>query len=117
LEAGDPKRLATRLLKDEEEGELEDAAGDPYFSPCPGERHEGREMFFLQAGEERMEWCSIPGAGKGDLYPVKWAGCSRGCLDHLGGLGGVVVVVVEEEQRDGEGDGFDVEGLDSERAF
>ncbi|KAL7412196.1 hypothetical protein BDY24DRAFT_111944 [Mrakia frigida] len=105
-----PKRLATTLLKDEEEGELEDAAGDPFYSPCPGRKHEGRKVLFLEAAEERMEWCSIPGAGPGDLYPVRWEGCGRGCLDFLGGW--------EEEEEGGEqGDGFDVEELGLGRAF
>lgn len=93
----------------------------------------------MEAGEERMMWSAVPGAGKGDLYPIKWEGCARGCLRFLDeGEGGEqeqeeaadegrmdwgqgkkigrTVGFAEEEEGDDE-DGFDVDALEGGTAF
>jgi hypothetical protein len=65
----------------------DDAAKNPYFNPCPSPRHLIRDeeaeyepierRLFIHAAEERFEWREVhrwPG------IPIKWEGCSPGCL-------------------------------------
>jgi hypothetical protein len=67
----------------------DDAAENPYYDPCPNPSHRESSTseppvmtrrLFLRAAEERLEWTVICGQ-KG--LPVRWKGCSPGCLDFL----------------------------------
>lgn len=67
----------------------DDAADNPYYQACPNRRHLestssehplATKRLFLHAGEERLEWRTI--CGQANL-PIKWLGCSPGCLDFL----------------------------------
>ncbi|WWC86683.1 uncharacterized protein L201_001560 [Kwoniella dendrophila CBS 6074] len=68
----------------------DDASLNPYYYPCPSPRHLEIETggtndrpsrhIFLHPAEERIEWREI--CDTKDL-PIKWMGCSPGCLDFL----------------------------------
>ncbi|WRT64563.1 uncharacterized protein IL334_001495 [Kwoniella shivajii] len=67
----------------------DDASTNPYFYPCPSPRHLEMNLdttsrptrhLFLHPAEERIEWREV--CGTKDL-PIKWRGCSPGCLDFL----------------------------------
>ena len=84
----------------------DDASENPYYYPCPSRRH--NEYFdpgsdrpsrhlFIHPAEERLEWRELFGQGK---LPIRWKGCSPGCLSFL---------EVEEED-----DGEEVWELDDE---
>jgi hypothetical protein len=63
---------------------LDDAAKNPYFSPCPNPAHEQvftRKVYVGTPAEERIEWARVSGADK--EVPIKWKGCSVGCLQFL----------------------------------
>ena len=76
----------------------DDASTNPYFYPCPSPRHleydenaDGNTVrptrhLFVHAVEERLEWRDLFDAGQ---LPIRWKGCSPGCLDFL-----------EEEEED-----------------
>jgi hypothetical protein len=50
---------------------------------CPSPRHgRARAAFFVHA-EERTSWESVVGGMTVTPTPVRWRGCSRGCLDFL----------------------------------
>lgn len=65
----------------------DDAAKNPYFDPCPNPRHNIRDVnaehdpivrrLYLHAAEERIEWREVH---KWPNIPIKWKGCSPGCL-------------------------------------
>lgn len=59
---------------------VDDAARNPYFYPCPSPYHSSGKRFFLNAAESRLEWRDV--FGHKDL-PVRWNGCSPGCLSFL----------------------------------
>jgi hypothetical protein len=85
----------------------DDASGNMYYSPCPSPRHlqydqeSGEEplprRIFLHPAEERVEWCAVAG----ERLPIRWMGCSPGCLSFL---------------EDKEEDEWTVEGSDVELA-
>ncbi|KAK1921774.1 hypothetical protein DB88DRAFT_499170 [Papiliotrema laurentii] len=68
----------------------DDAAENPYYQPCPSPRHAewetgttrrsrpGRHLF-IHALEERLEWRRVAG----EEVPIRWRGCSPGCLSFL----------------------------------
>ncbi|WVR04801.1 hypothetical protein IAU60_001813 [Kwoniella sp. DSM 27419] len=70
---------------------IDDASTNPFFSPCPSPRHHEYDAevpahsrpsrhIFLHPAEERIEWrevCNVK-----DL-PIRWMGCSPGCLAFL----------------------------------
>ncbi|OCF44840.1 hypothetical protein I317_01329 [Kwoniella heveanensis CBS 569] len=74
----------------------DDASTNPFFYSCPSPRHLERDTLstvddisstmmpsrrvFLHPAEERIEWRGV--CGTRDL-PVRWMGCSPGCLDFL----------------------------------
>jgi len=71
----------------------DDASTNPWFYPCPSPRHSRFEAadrdaitnrttrhLFLHPAEERIEWREI--CGQSGL-PIKWMGCSPGCLAFL----------------------------------
>ncbi|WWC59695.1 uncharacterized protein I303_102257 [Kwoniella dejecticola CBS 10117] len=67
----------------------DDASLNPYYYPCPSPRHleidatncdRPSRHLFLHAAEERIEWRQI--CDNKDL-PIRWKGCSPGCLDFL----------------------------------
>lgn len=68
----------------------DDAAINPYYSACPSPRHLEYEdesvadrpsrHLFLYPAEEMIEWVEINGTK--DL-PIRWQGCSPGCLQYL----------------------------------
>ncbi|WVW78206.1 hypothetical protein I302_100157 [Kwoniella bestiolae CBS 10118] len=67
----------------------DDASNNPYHYPCPSPRHLEMDAetddrpsrhLFLHPAEERMEWVQI--CDTKDL-PIRWMGCSPGCLDFL----------------------------------
>lgn len=64
---------------------------NPFYQPCPSPRHlewqqagdnEVRvdRRVFLDAAEERFEWMTVAGVPN---LPIRWLGCSPGCLDFL----------------------------------
>lgn len=89
----------------------DDASTNMYYNPCPSPRHmewnadEGEEplsrRIFLHPAEERFEWREISGF-KG--LPIRWLGCSPGCLSFL--------EVDEEDEED-----WPVEGFEDEPAW
>jgi hypothetical protein len=67
----------------------DDASENPYYSPCPNPKHQESltsepptmpRRLFLRASEERLEWTTV--CGQKDL-PIRWKGCSPGCLAFL----------------------------------
>jgi hypothetical protein len=65
-------------------GEADDAARNPYFSPCPNPVHGAeftRKIYVGAPAAERIEWTRVSGADK--EVPIKWKGCSAGCLAFL----------------------------------
>ena len=70
----------------------DDASENPYYSPCPSPRHfehvttfgtapaRPSRRLYLHPAEERLEWCEL--FGHSDM-PVRWRGCSPGCLSFL----------------------------------
>lgn len=69
----------------------DDASANPYYNPCPSPRHQAAQStssamdtpsrrLFLHAAEERFEWVTICGH---DNLPIRWLGCSPGCLAFL----------------------------------
>ncbi|KAK7030659.1 leucine-rich repeat-containing protein 10B [Favolaschia claudopus] len=58
----------------------------PSLGVCPSPRHGDRQSVFLTPAEERFTWEAVV-AGKevGGYVPIRWRGCSSGCLDFLGG--------------------------------
>ncbi|KAL1413269.1 hypothetical protein Q8F55_001024 [Vanrija albida] len=67
----------------------DDAAENPYYSPCPSTRHwtendlvdstQSRRIF-LHAAEERFQWRVVANVSN---LPIRWLGCSPGCLEFL----------------------------------
>lgn len=65
----------------------DDAAKNPYFNPCPSPRHRIRDadaqyepvtrQLYLKPAEERIEWREVH---RWPNIPIKWSGCSPGCL-------------------------------------
>lgn len=85
--------------------EDDDASLNPYFEPCPSPRHAEYDehaephsrptrRVFLHAAEERIEWREV--LGLKEKLPIRWKGCSPGCLDFL------------EVDEDNDVDGFDL---------
>lgn len=85
----------------------DDANLNPYYAPCPSPRHRvfavgqveprPQRQVYLRPAEERVEWRDVFGQSG---LPVRWEGCSPGCLAFL-----------EEEEEDawsvdGSEDGF-----------
>ena len=68
----------------------DNAAQNPYYWPCPSPQHlefestasDGRKSryLFLHAAEERVEWRDVFGIS---ALPVRYKGCSPGCLSFL----------------------------------
>lgn len=69
----------------------DDAAENPYFSPCPSPRHwtendiidnlnSQSRRIFLHAAEERFQWREVANVSN---LPIRWLGCSPGCLEFL----------------------------------
>ena len=66
----------------------DDASLNPYFYPCPSPRHlifdtdspRPTKHLFLDPAEERIEWRELK--GEKDI-PIRWLGCSPGCLAFL----------------------------------
>ncbi|OXG53487.1 hypothetical protein J010_05331 [Cryptococcus neoformans] len=69
----------------------DDASTNPYYLACPSSRHlEGdgsstlapRRHLFVHPAEERIQWTDVAG----HRLPVRWMGCSPGCLalEYLG---------------------------------
>ena len=68
----------------------DDASENPYFCPCPSPRHLEYDLdvpyprpsrrLYLNPAEERIEWREVFGNPE---LPVKWIGCSPGCLHFL----------------------------------
>ena len=66
----------------------DDASKNPYYYPCPSPRHLEYEAImgprasrhlFVQPAEERIEWKKL----LGQEVPIRWKGCSPGCLAFL----------------------------------
>jgi len=75
----------------------DDASINPWFYPCPSPRHlefgtsfpeavKRSRNLFLHPAEERIEWRDVFGI---TALPIRWLGCSPGCL-----------AFVEEEEGD-----------------
>ena len=69
----------------------DDAARNPFFYPCPSPRHleighpystRPLRHLFLDPAEVRLEWREFK--GERDV-PIRWLGCSPGCLAFLEG--------------------------------
>ncbi|KAK8847615.1 hypothetical protein IAR55_005474 [Kwoniella newhampshirensis] len=69
--------------------EPDDASLNRYYYPCPSPRHleldrhcavQPTRHIFLHPAEERIEWREV---FKVSGLPVRWLGCSPGCLAHL----------------------------------
>lgn len=69
----------------------DDASTNPYYLACPSSRHlevDGssnlapRRHLFVHPAEERIQWTDVAG----HRLPVRWMGCSPGCLalEYLG---------------------------------
>lgn len=67
----------------------DDAAENPYHNPCPNPAHRESatseppvmsRRLYLRAAEERLEWTTT--CKQKDL-PIRWKGCSAGCLAFL----------------------------------
>nr|ODN75642.1 hypothetical protein L203_06511 [Cryptococcus depauperatus CBS 7841] len=67
----------------------DNASDNPYYYHCPSHRHFEMDTetscspsrhLFLQSAEERVEWREIFGEKN---LPVRWKGCSPGCLAFL----------------------------------
>jgi hypothetical protein len=69
----------------------DDVSDDPYFSPCPSPRHlvydagsalveRPSRYLYVEPAEERIEWRDVHGLAR---LPIKWKGCSPGCLTFL----------------------------------
>lgn len=68
----------------------DDAADNPYYHACPSGRHQifdstsdtpqPTRRLFLHAAEERLEWTTV---FEQPNLPVRWLGCSPGCLAFL----------------------------------
>jgi hypothetical protein len=67
----------------------DDASENPYYYPCPSRRHNKyfdsgsdrpNRHLFIHSAEERLEWRELFGQGK---LPIRWKGCSPGCLAFL----------------------------------
>jgi hypothetical protein len=109
------KRRLQRNRKERETSLKEDAADNPFFSPCPNPRHYRREgtgdaplskWVYLQApAEERIQYVEV--AGEKNI-PIRWEGCYRGCLDFL---------VEPEPAEEQDTDGFDAAVLDEDDAI
>ena len=80
----DPFPRSHRFIKPD------DAYLNPWFCPCPSPRHleydsswsevKSSRRLFLNPSEERLEWREVFGISS---LPVKWLGCSPGCLAFL----------------------------------
>ncbi|WVQ80222.1 hypothetical protein IAT38_002327 [Cryptococcus sp. DSM 104549] len=62
----------------------DDASTNPFYYRCPSPRHlemdeHPRGHLFLHPAEERLEWRKF----NGETVPLKWMGCSPGCLAFL----------------------------------
>lgn len=94
---------------------LDDAAQNPYFSPCPNPAHEEvftRKVYVGPPAVERIEWARVSGADK--EVPIKWKGCSVGCLRFL------EEAPLSDSNEDDEGDLSDTdvdEALDEDDGF
>lgn len=138
LPRGDPLAKLAKVFSPLDVPTSEDAHLNPWFSPCPSPRHlyegehgEGRRVVFLKPEEVRYEWTAVPGTGGGELYPVRWEGCSRGCLDfleeaeeeeeeeaawgvpELAGKLQAVALEQDSSKKEEEEDGFDLDDEDS----
>lgn len=79
----------------------DNAAENPYYYPCSSPRHhvydtetkhqQPTRHLFLHAAEERLEWRKV--SNQADL-PIRWLGCSPGCLTFLEN-----VVTESEDER------------------
>jgi hypothetical protein len=81
----------------------DDAAANPYFSPCPNPAHGSvftRKLWVGEHSVERIEWTRVKGADK--EVPIRWKGCSVGCLDFLE----VPVDVSLDDDHDDDEDGL-----------
>lgn len=58
----------------------DDAAQNPYHNPCPSLYHPSNRRLFLHPAETRLEWRDVFGHKE---LPIRWEGCSPGCLDFL----------------------------------
>jgi len=69
----------------------DDASSNPWYDPCPSPRHLKYDLtlpessrpsrrLFLHSAEERIEWREVFGLNG---LPIKWLGCSPGCLGFL----------------------------------
>lgn len=109
-------RSSSSLRATSKDPYLENASRNPFYSPCPNPDHVavGTGLsYYLEPMEERFVWQAVWGSG-GEEYPIKYEGCSKGCLTFLdlevefgGGFGeGDVEMDVDME------DGWDIEGED-----
>ncbi|WVQ75814.1 hypothetical protein IAR50_005447 [Cryptococcus sp. DSM 104548] len=63
----------------------DDASTNPYYDFCPSPRHLENDLaptrhLFLHPAEERVEWRDLVGQKN---LPIRWKGCSPGCLTFL----------------------------------
>ncbi|KAJ6591626.1 hypothetical protein DFH09DRAFT_1137550 [Mycena vulgaris] len=62
----------------------EPADDQPSLGLCPSPRHIHRASVFVTPAEERYTWETVvAGVDVGGNVPLKWRGCSWGCLDFL----------------------------------
>jgi hypothetical protein len=91
---GSQRRASTRAV-------LLDRFPVSHRVPPPDDQESGEEplprRIFLHPAEERVEWCAVAG----ERLPIRWMGCSPGCLSFL---------------EDKEEDEWTVEGSDVELA-
>ncbi|KAJ9103861.1 hypothetical protein QFC21_002323 [Naganishia friedmannii] len=109
--------------------EADDAAANPYFSPCPNPAHGSvftRKLYIGEPAVERIEWTRVNGADK--EVPIRWKGCSVECLVFLEVP---VHVSLEDDDEDGlsdtdveedarevmDNDGFDADVLGGDDPF
>ncbi|KAJ9120206.1 hypothetical protein QFC22_003106 [Naganishia vaughanmartiniae] len=107
--------------RDPTDGEQpDDAAANPYFSPCPNPAHGSvftRKLYVGEPAVERIEWTRVNGADK--EVPIRWKGCSVECLDFLEMP---VDVLADDDDEDGLSDtdveeGEEVGGVLDEDGF
>jgi len=63
-----------------------DASLNMTYSTCPSPHHRGklRPSVFHDSVEERIEWrTDIAGVKLAEMVPLRWRGCSQGCLAFL----------------------------------
>ncbi|GHJ84037.1 hypothetical protein NliqN6_0439 [Naganishia liquefaciens] len=102
---------------------LDDAAKNPYFSPCPNPAHEQlftRKIYVGAPAVERIEWARVNGADK--EVPILWKGCGVECLQFLeerdsDGDDDEDLSDTDVDQDSGDDDGFDADVLGGDDPF